>query len=175
MKNAIYLISFVLLVSCGHNEETVKETELIMKEIKTVIAKKDKEKQTAEFWQYAYISINIALEKYKKADSDAIKLTKEAKELFEIIYDFRKENDLTAVNIFNTLAYMANSVTGKGTTIADSEKQTSQKQKQIIERLAKFYTHLEQVEIKLCNKYQLNCKAKAPEKTEQKKENNEKK
>jgi len=170
MKKAIYLISFVLLVSCGHNEETVKETELIMKEIKTVIAKKDKEKQTAEFWQNAYISINIALEKYKKADSDAIELTKEAKELFEIIYDFRKENDLTAVNIFNTLAYMANSVTGKGTTIADSEKQTSQKQKQIIERLAKFYTHLEQLDIKLCNKYQLNCKANTPDKPDQKKE-----
>jgi hypothetical protein len=170
MKKAIYLISFVLLVSCGHNEETVKETELIMKEIKTVVDAKQEARQTAEFWRNAYTSMNVVLEKYKKADPEAIEVAKEAKELFEKIYDFRRENDLTAVNIFNTLAYMANSVTGKGTTIADSEKQTSQKQKQILEKSSKFHVHLEQVEIKLCNKYQLNCKAKTPDKPDQKKE-----
>lgn len=160
MKKGIYLI-LLILFGCS-DEETIKETELIMKEIKVVVDKKDKEKQTAEFWQNAFISMNLALEKYKKADSEVIELAKEAKEVFEKVYEFRSSNDITAVNIFNTLAYMANSVTGKGTTIADSEKQNNTLKKQIIEKLTKFYAHLEQIENKLCNKYQLNCKAKTP-------------
>lgn len=168
MKKYIYLI-LLILFGCS-NEETIKETDSLIKEVRKVLDSKEN-KQNAEFWQKAYLTVNISLENYKKADPEAIQVAKEAKELFEQLYDFRKIHDVSVENVFNTLSYMVNSVTGKGATITDLTKETNAQQKQLVENFTKLRLHLDQLDTKLCNKYQLNCKAKTPEKTEQKKEN----
>jgi len=169
MKNAIYLISFVLLVSCGHNEETVKETDLLIKNIKKVLESKEN-KQNAEFWQNAYLNLDILLEKLKKADSETIELAKEAKVFFEETYVFRKNNDISGETIIKSFGYVANAITGKGTALPDAINQNNAEQKRLIDKYVKFSFKLNQLEIKLCNKYQLNCKAKTPDKSDQKKE-----
>jgi len=179
MKNAIYLISFVLLVSCGHNEETVKETDLLIKNIKKVLESKEN-KQNAEFWQNAYLNLDILLEKLKKADSETIELAKEAKDIFEETYNFGKKNELSGENLINLAAHVANSFTltanlfnskdTEKTTVSEFFKQHNEEQKHLIDKYTKLIVHLEQLDKNICNKYQLNCKANTPDKPDQKKE-----
>jgi hypothetical protein len=179
MKKAIYLISFVLLVSCGHNEETVKETDLLIKEVKNVIESKEKKKNVA-YWQTAYITLNISLERYKKADPEAIEVAKEAKDIFEETYNFGKKNELSGENLINLAAHVANSFTltanlfnskdTEKTTVSEFFKQHNEEQKHLIDKYTKLIVHLEQLDKNICNKYQLNCKANTPDKPDQKKE-----
>lgn len=159
MKKIAIYFTLLFLVACGYNEETIKETDLLIKEVRKVLDSKEN-KQNAEFWQKAYISLNVALEKYKKANPDTIKVTKEAKELFEETYIFRKNNDINGETIIKSIGYIANTITGKGASIPEVINQNNIEQKRLIDKYTKFRLHLEQVENKLCNKYQLNCKAK---------------
>jgi hypothetical protein len=168
MKKTIYLI-FLLLTACGHNEETIKETDEMIKAIKIVFEGKEN-KQNADYWQKAYLHLEIMLEKLKKADFEVIELAKEAKTLFEESYVFRKNNDVTGETLLKSMIYIANTITGKGTSLPDVINQNNVEQKRLIDKFVKLNFKINQLDIKLCNKYQLNCKAKTSDKPDQKKE-----
>ncbi len=170
MKKVIHLI-LLILVACTNNEQTIKETDLLIKEVKKVLHSKE-DKKKVEFWQKAYISMNVVLEMYKKADPEAIQVAKEAKETFEETYAFGKKNELSGENLVNLAAYVANSFTLTSdiftskdtakTTVSDFLKQNNADQKQLIDKYTKLIVHLDQLDINLCNKYQLYCKPKTP-------------
>jgi len=170
MKRLIYL-SLILLVACSDTEqaEIAKETDLMLKEVEAAIALPAKGGQRdAPFWQNAYLKLDIALEKYKKADPEAIEFIKEARAFFEFAHDFVKNNELSATNIFNTALYAVNTFTAGGTTLLEANKQASLQQKQLIEKAEKAKFHAEQLDIKLCAKYQIRCKANPPAAPEKK-------
>ena len=169
MKRVIYL-SLLLLVACSDTAEVAKETDLMLKEMEAAIAPLSAKegKRDAQFWQNTYLKLDIALEKYKKADPEAIEFMKEARTLFEIMHDFVKDNELSVTNIFNTALYAVNTFTAGGTTLLEANKQASLQQKQLIEKAEKAKFHAEQLEAKMCAKYQIQCKANSPAAPEKK-------
>ena len=162
MKRLIYL-SLILLVACSDAEkaEVAKETDLMMNEIMTILLDKT-ERRNAKFWQNAYLKLDIALEKYKKADPEVIEFTKEVRNITESVYDFADKNEINLQNVTNLLSYAANTVTGNGTTLLDATAQAKAQQKQIMERANKLNFHGEQLEAKLCDKYRIRCPTNSP-------------
>jgi len=191
MKRLIYL-SLILLVACSDGDkaevskqtslgktetavvspnkaEVAKETELMLKEMEAAIALPTKGGQRdAQSWQNAYLKLDIALEKYKKADPELVELTKEARTVFESAHDFVDKNEISVQNVTNLLSYTVNTVTGKGTTLLDATTQSKAQYKQLVERANKLQFHEEQLDIKLCAKYQIRCKANPPAAPEKK-------
>ena len=170
MKRLIYL-SLILLVACSDTEqaEIAKETDLMLKEVEAAIALPAKRDQRdAPFWQKVYLKLDIVLEKYKKVDPEAVEFTKEARTVFELMHNFVDKNEINAVNVTNLLFYAANTITGNGTTLLDATTQAKAQQKQLVERANKLQFHGEQLDIKLCAKYQIRCKANPPAAPEKK-------
>jgi len=166
--NRLFYFSFLLLVACGNHEETIKETNLIIKEVKTTLQSKE-DKANALFWQQAYLKLNIMLETYQHLDVDALKVAKEARDVFEAFYDFRKENDVSSENFIKLFAYTINSVAGNGgTTLSDSLDQTAKQQKELVNQIMMLNLHLEKLDVTLCNKYQLYCPTNPSDKSPQK-------
>jgi hypothetical protein len=174
MKNTIYLILLALLTACGVDQETVKQTDLLVKDVNSVLESKENKKKIT-YWQNAYVTLNISLERYKKADPEAIEIAKEARDICEETYNFAKKNELSGENLINLVTYAANSFTATSdifnskntpkTTVSDFFKQNSADQKQLIDKYTKLIVHLEQLDKNICNKYQLNCKANKPPET----------
>jgi hypothetical protein len=170
MKRLIYL-SLILLVACSDTEkaEIAKETDLMLKEMEAAVAPPAKGGQRdAQFWQNAYLKLDIVLEKYKKADPEVVELTKEARTVLESTHDFVDKYQISFGNAATFLSYAVNTFTGSGTTILDATEQVKAQQKQIIERANKLQFHEEQLDIKLCAKYQIRCKANPPAAPEKK-------
>jgi len=159
MKHLIYL-SLILLVACSDAEkaEVSKQTDLMLEEVTAILSDK-KSKRDAQFWQNTYLKLDIALEKYKKADPEAIELTREARNILESVYELFDKYEVSLGNSSNLLSYMINTFTGNGTTILDATTEAKTRQKQIVERVNKLNFHGEQLEAKLCDKYRIRCPA----------------
>ena len=167
--NRLFYLSFLLLVACGNHEETIKETNLIIKEVKTTLHSKKEDKANALFWQQAYLKLNIMLETYQHLDIDTLKVAEEARDVFEAFYDFRKENDVSSENFIKLFAYTINGVVGNGgTTLSDSLDQTAKQQKELVNQIMMLNLHLEKLDVTLCNKYQLYCPTNPSDKSPQK-------
>jgi len=168
MKRVIYL-SLLLLVACSDSDkaEVAKETDLMMNEITTISRNKTEQKK-AKFWQDAYLKLDIALEKYKKADPETVEFTREVRNVFESVYDLFDKYEVSSRNAANFLSYAVNTITGNGTTILDVMTDVNARSKQITERVNKLGFREEQLEVKLCAKYQIRCKANSPAAPEKK-------
>jgi len=149
-----------LLVACSDAEkaEVSKQTDLMLEEVTAILSDK-KSKRDAQFWQNSYLKLDIALEKYKKADPEAIELTREARNVLESVYDLFNKYEVSSRNTANFLSYAVNTITGNGTTILDVMTDVNARSKQITERVNKLNFHGEQLEAKLCDKYRIRCPA----------------
>jgi len=141
MKRVIYLI-LLSLVACSDTAEVAKETDLMLKEMEAATNKVSRE--NAQFWQNVYLKLDIALEKYKKADPEAIEFTKEVRNVFESIDDdFSDKHETRSGNIIGRFS-------------------------SYVDRLIELNSHRKQLEAKMCAKYQIQCKANSPAAPEKK-------
>ncbi len=105
---------------------------------------------------------------YKKADPEVIEFIKEVRDVTESVYDFAVKYEVSSGNAVSFLSYAVNTITGNGTTILDAMTEVNARSKQIVERVNKLNFHGEQLEAKMCAKYQIQCKANSPAAPEKK-------
>jgi len=190
MKILIYL-SLLCLVACSDEEamkaakaaeqakiaeaarlaETSKQTKLMLEEMdlvfNTIKTENNAGKKLADIYQKSYLKLDILPEKYPQADLDAVSVIKETRAFFESLYDVFKEYDPSSkLNLFIKFIHRsAIAVTSSAKTLPEAfeevTKEVGDKQKELAERENKLQFHLDQLEIKMCNKYQIRCKTKS--------------
>lgn len=190
MKILIYL-SLLCLVACSDEEamkaakaaeqakiaeaarlaETSKQTKLMLEEMdlvfNTIKTENNAGKKLADIYQKGYLKLDILPEKYPQADPEAIAVVKEARVLFEFVYDIMKEYaSASKLELFmKFINHSAVALTSKGKSLPEALGSLSQeltdKQKELDERENKLQFHLDQLEIKMCSKYQIRCKTKS--------------
>lgn len=190
MRVLIYL-SLLCLVACSDEEamkaakaaeqakiaeaariaEASKQTKLMLEEMdlvfNTIKTEEKANKKLEEIYQRSYLKLDILPEKYPQADSEAIAVVKEARVLFEFVYDIMREYaSASKLELFmKLLSHSAVALTSKGKSLPEALGSLSQeltgKQKEFAERTNKLQFHLDQLEINMCNKYQIRCKTKS--------------
>lgn len=190
MRVLIYL-SFLCLIACSDEEaikaakaaeqakiaeaarvaETSKQTKLMLEEMDVIFnttkTLNNDVKKIEEAFQQGYLKLDILPEKYPQADSEAIVVVKEARVFFESVYDvIREYASISKFQLFmKFISRSAVALTSEGKALPEAlgslGKELDGKQKEFAEKTNKLQFHFDQLEIKMCNKYQIRCKAKS--------------
>ena len=183
MRILVYL-SLLLLLACSDEQakamkaaedakiaeaarvaETSKQTKLMLEEVDVLFNTTKTEnmagKKAEEVFQQGYLKLDILPEKYPQADPEAVTVVKEARVFFEFIYDVVKEYSSSSGLFIKLISYSVNTLARTGKTLPEAIKELDGKQKELAEKTNKLQFHFDQLEIKMCSKYQIRCKVKS--------------
>ena len=149
---AILLASY-FLVSHFNNVKIAEETKLMEKEFSSIF----EEKKTP---QDIYLSVDILLEKYPKADVKLRDVAKECRNYFEEGYDFQQKYEVSLNNVVEmTISSISAFIEGGDTPFDEMNAELragKKKQKELL-------FHLKEVAVYLCDKYGIDCKKEKDE------------